>query len=237
MNKAKKIKELLRIKKTQGVNYIRVGSDNDGGYVMANDFKSTDHVISCGIGDGAHWGVHNLPFEEQISPLVNSMDMYDYVLDSIEHNFKNTKYYKQELGSKFGISNMLEKAGVHEDYILKMDIEGAELDVFAESYKEDISNFRQIVMELHWFDRIQNEDDYYFKILRVLSKINESHNLVVLNPNNYSNVFYLEGEVIPEVFEVLYLRKDSYNFVDVDAPEDLSIKCDPHNRQLLHSLK
>ena len=138
--------------------------------------------------------------------------------DIFLRNFKNNV-------SKIGLKNSIQK-----DYILKMDIEGSEWDFFANAESSDIEKFRQMILEIHWLDGLRANDERYNRMVSVLSKINATHNLVLIHGNNFSPLFNYGDLVIPDVIEVLYLRKDSYNFVDddeefFDHPEYLNAPC------------
>jgi hypothetical protein len=217
-NKEKKIKKLLSYCRTTGEEYLRIGSENDGGYVMVNDFTEKDYAISCGIEDGVHF-VGDLDFEEQISEISKGLDMYDYAIDSLNHNFKNGRFFKAELGDNFGLKEMIANAGEQEDYILKMDVEGAEFDVFFNAESSEINKFRQMIVEFHWLQKLATDDTYYFKFLNVFHKISKTHHIVWFHGNNHSGTFEYGDMVIPEVVEILFLRKDSYKFTSVNSKE------------------
>ena len=51
----KRIREHFPMKDVEGFDYIRVGRDNDGGYVMVNDFDDVKNAYSCGINDDVSW--------------------------------------------------------------------------------------------------------------------------------------------------------------------------------------
>ena len=215
-NKEKRIKQLLSFCRTSGEKYLRIGSQNDGGYVMVDDFSQKDYAISCGIEDGiVH--ISDLEFENQISQKSNGLDMYDYAIDSLNHNFRNGRFFKAELGNDFGLKEMLSNAGEQEDYILKMDVEGAEFDVFFNAESSDISKFRQMVVEFHWLQNIATDESYYCKFANVFHKILKTHHIVWFHGNNHSGTFEYGGMVIPEVVEILFLRKDSYKFVSANS--------------------
>jgi hypothetical protein len=242
MNRHDQIKKIFKIHKTVGQEYFRVGSVNDGGYVLANDLTKKDFVMSCGIGDNVIWDVSDIAFEYQIVESVVGLDMYEYALDSLSNMPKNSRFFKAEIGKDTLIKDMLSNAGNQEDYVLKMDIEGSEWDFFNDASSEDINNFRQIVVEFHWLESMVNNDSEYEKIINTFLKINKTHNLVLLNGNNYSTVFEYESLLIPNVIEVLFLRKDSYAFIKEglqetpDCPEKLITPCNPNQPQLEFSI-
>ena len=45
------------IKDVVDYDYVRVGREYDGGYVMVNDFKDVKNAYSCGINDDVSWDI------------------------------------------------------------------------------------------------------------------------------------------------------------------------------------
>lgn len=228
--KEKFIQQLLKVYKTHKEEYVRLGAERDGGYVMVNDISKDDFLMSCGITDNINWKLDQINFESQMSELVKGIDMYECAIDYLNNMPTNSKFFKARIGEDTGIKDLFHNAGTHQDYILKMDIEGSEWDFFDSAESSDIEKFRQIVIELHWLSNLQKDDEMSKKIESVLSKINKTHKLVLIHGNNHSPLFSYGKLIIPDVIEALYLRKDSYNFVDQDAeffdhPESLNVPC------------
>jgi hypothetical protein len=219
MIKQDQIKEIFKVYKTSDQKYHRVGSLHDGGYVMADDFKDTDFVVSCGIGDDVGWSTAHIDFERQVVDTVAGLDMYECAIDSLNDMPKNSRFFKAEISKDVFVKDILTNAGPQEDYILKMDIEGAEWDFFLDSTSDDLAKFRQLVVEFHWLNNIVDSTEWYDKIVSVFSKIGNTHNLVILHGNNHSPTFEYEDLTIPDVIEVLFLRKDSYTFVNNEDPD------------------
>ena len=51
----KQVHKHLPIMDVVNYDYVRVGRDSDGGYVMVNDFKNIKNAYSCGINDDISW--------------------------------------------------------------------------------------------------------------------------------------------------------------------------------------
>jgi hypothetical protein len=68
-------------------------------------------------------------------------------------------------------------------------------------------------VEIHW--SIKNP---YINIpevpVEILEQILKTHQAVVVHPNNYGGVFYADGFAIPQVIEITFLRRSSYEFLD-----------------------
>lgn len=217
------IKHVFAVTPTYGVPYKRFGSEHDGGYVCADDFSKNDFLISCGVGDGDNWKI-DTNFEQQALGIINGAHLYDYSISSLPGLPKNADFFQAEIGKDVGLKEMIDMPGVQEDYILKMDIEGAEWEVFNEANSVDISKFRQIVLELHWFKDAFSASKKTKQVVSSLLNIKKTHNLVAVHGNNHRETFEFEGLILPDVAEVLFLRKDSYRF---EPHDDLEVSDRP----------
>ena len=191
--------------------FSRMGSYNDGGYVTINDFSNNDYLISFGIAG-------NVDFENSISNIVFGMDLYDHSIDSIPQYLNNYRFYKEKIGNNS--QYVFDRVPNEKDIILKIDIEGGEWPFFESLSHEDINRFRQIIMEIHW--GIQNEEINSPEIrLDILQKINKTHQLVAIHPNNWSGTCSINNVEIPQVIELTYLRKSDYIFIEGSPSENL----------------
>lgn len=223
LEKIKKIKEQFKFYYTQGVEYKRFGAQNDGGYVMADDISNKDFIVSCGIGDDAFWSSQDIFWEKDMFDICKEIHLYECAIDGLDNMPSCARFFKGFVGKEISLKDMIENAGKQEDYILKVDIEGHEWDLFYNSNSLEINNFRQIALEFHNVpDMIKNN---FKKIYSVLSKINKTHRLMFINTNNWGSTEVIENKLVPTVVEVLFLRKDSYNFVDIDYPNELLRPC------------
>lgn len=82
---------LLATEASGGILFSRKGSINDGGYVFCDLQKQYSKLISFGVGD-------NVEFEDSISDLVSSIDLYDPTVDELPHFIDNAIFYKVGLG-------------------------------------------------------------------------------------------------------------------------------------------
>ena len=82
------------------------------------------------------------------------------------------------------------------------------------SFKEDLSKFRQIVIEFHHFIQ-SNNSDVLDKYLNVLKKINKTHQSINVHGNNCGPWSFKKMD-LPNVLEITYLRKTDYEFKNFD---------------------
>jgi hypothetical protein len=197
--------------------FIRLGSAGDGGYVMADDITKNDCIISLGVDK-------NVDFEKDIAKTSKNIFMYDNSIDVLPEPVNGAIFSNKTMGAKAEGHTSLEDCLVHKgsDYILKMDIEGSEFDVLNEASTQTLSKFRQITIEVHWMDQL-TDIDFYTSALAAFEKLRETHTPVLVHPNNDRPLMVLGNSPVPVVFEILYLRNDSYTWNDLYKPfEDLA---------------
>lgn len=202
--------------------FSRMGSHYDGGYVVINDFSESDYLISFGIAD-------NVDFENSMSQLVSGMDLYDYSIDHVPQHLNKYTFYKERVGANN--DHIFNRAPSNKDLILKIDIEGSEWSFFESLSDEKINRFRQIMLEIHW--GIENDEIFSPDIrLDVLNKINKTHQIIAIHPNNYAGIVSINGVFLPQVIELTFLRKSDYTFIDGNPPENLFYPNNPKSKEL-----
>ena len=80
---------------------------------------------------------------------------------------------------------------------------------------EEINKFRQIIVEFHNL----NDFDKLSENLLIIEKIALTHTPIVVHPNNNSTCKLVGDFLIPDVIEVTWVRKNSYNIAKGSAPE------------------
>lgn len=219
--------ESLRLKAVQGQSFVRVGRLNDGGYAMINDFESDMKAYSFGISDDMSWDI-------QMNEMTGmQVYMYDHTVPCAPSFHRDCIFNRIGLGtvddaenSLLSLKTILENNGDSSNtgkLILKMDIEGAEWDVLDTVPESLLKCFRQMAFEFHGMT-----DEFEVnrkKILRVLKKLNNTHQIIWVHGNNYSYAVS-NGEItMPDAIEVLYLNRDYYRFSDegIRLPLDIDM--------------
>ena len=155
------ILRLLRPHEQVGAHKIRVGRDNDGGYIMVDDFDGVTAAYSLGINDDVSW-------DKQMAARNIDILQFDHTIDALPEN--DPRFHWSRTGicgvgeERDGFRSLPEiiRANGHaeRDLVLKMDIEGAEWSVFATMPLDLMARFRQIVCEFHGFQHIDQPDFY-----------------------------------------------------------------------------
>jgi|LakMenEpi03Aug12_release.lakeMendotaPanAssembly.Ray.scaffolds.fasta_scaffold71230_5 FkbM family methyltransferase len=197
--------EILRIiskPHSTGCELIRIGSQNDGGYVVVNDFSESDTLVSLGIGD-------NVDFERAISKKLKKILAFDHTVDFPTNEISNLIFtklgVKAEVAQNFTTLNrIIADNSISGDLILKIDIEGWEWEVLDSLNSSELSRFKQIIGEFHGFHEIHNFD----LIERVISKLAENFLVTNSHANNWGDYQIIQKIPMPDVVEISWLRKD-----------------------------
>ncbi len=194
--------------------YVRIGRDNDGGYVMLNEFERINAAYSFGICDDISW---DLFFAKRGIDVY----MYDHTIKRLPRRNKKFHWFKLGVcGERDKRENMDSLNGIirsngHENannLILKMDIEGWEWKVFPDIDEDVMNCFDQIVCEFHGMYKVDNLDS----IIRSLDNLNRTHQLIHIHANNNCSVLKLDELFMPDLIEVTYVKKNSHSFVESD---------------------
>lgn len=215
-NRYQTIIALLKPKKVNHRTFIRVGKKGDGGYTMLDypDWALIESAYSFGISNDVSW-------DNDIADRGITVYMYDHTIDELPKQHSHFRYFKWGV-TGFQKNNELKtlkeflKINGHEQsqqLILKMDIEGNEWDVLDETDSDTIHQFSQIIFELH---DITNPSRYS-TIIRVLEKINLTHQSVHIHYNNHKPPLMLGDLVLSWAIEILFVRRCDVEFSDGNA--------------------
>jgi hypothetical protein len=146
--------------------------------------------------------------------------MYDHTIEALPAQHPNFHFFPVGIcgdngGDRLRRLRALIEANGHAsqgDMVLKMDVEGAEWDVFADMEIATLESFAQIVVELHWLDEV-DRDDLYSKMKTSLSKLVASFAPVHVHGNNCSDLAIVGGIAVPQVLEVTFVRRADFSTV------------------------
>lgn len=225
---------LLEPRRAAGAGKVRVGGANDGGYVMLDDWSGIAGAISIGIGNDDAWdrailarGIPVAQFDHTITdPPVRAEGLAWQPLGVAAADVNNVR----TLASLIRLSGLPE-AG---DLLLKMDAESAEWAVFAAGEEvAPVGRFRQITLELHWFDRVA-ETAWFATAEAALSYLARTHAVIHVHANNWGGMALIGGIPFPRVLEITYARRDAYVLDPEHGPFPSSIDapCNPEKPDL-----
>jgi hypothetical protein len=205
------IKEtLLRLRPiTTQYPLVRLGNLGDGGYLVPDDLQTVEACFSAGCD--LKWSFERDLFEKY-KITSNIIDEESKRPTDLPSNFSYTSAF---LGTKNlpGIIKFSEwvngfKISHNGDFILQMDIEGAEWESILEIPEDILMKFSILVIEFHntssfriakYFDNIYQP---------VLEKILIHFEPVHIHGNNNCGTENFGNFQFPQVFEMTFLRKD-----------------------------
>jgi hypothetical protein len=182
--------ELLKRYNSLDHSKIRIGRDNDGGYVIL-DGLNYDLMISCGINNddsfehdflNHHKGVSCLAYDGTVNDIPNFHDRIQFVKKNISN--ENSDF----------LTNLHDVVGSNNNIFLKMDIEGSEYPWLHCMPKKYLRKMSQIVIEFH--SKCCGIDYFTPYTNSAFESLLGTHYLVHLHGNNcMSKSLYGEKEV------------------------------------------
>ena len=211
----RELSRALRLKKVHGFEFVRSGRDEDGGYLLLNNFKPNGIAYSFGINIDVSW-------DEDIANRGYQIFMYDMTIDDLPKHRPEFHFFKEGIGREKDLEkyldtleHFLERNG-HQNrrnMILKMDVEGAEYDFLETVKSETLAQFDQIILEFHGLIRLSTLE-LIGKIISRLKKLNQTHQVIHIHGHNGDAAMKYEGMIFPNELEVTYANRSNYEFED-----------------------
>jgi Methyltransferase FkbM domain len=189
-----------------GRELIRIGGDADGGYLIPNDLEGVEYCFSPGVGATAD-------FESHLATLNIKSFLADYSVDSPPVARPEFTFDKKFLGAtdnktSFTLKSWKDKylaANVH-DLLLEMDIEGSEYEVILSTPSEQLSDFRIMVIEFHFLEKMF--EPFAYSVFRTcFGKILEHFHVAHIHPNNCCGSVRRRGIEVPRIMEFTFYNK------------------------------
>ncbi|MDE3177265.1 MAG: FkbM family methyltransferase [Pseudomonadota bacterium] len=220
----------LRPMQAVGFKKARFGSRNDGGYVLLDDFRNIDTVLSFGVE-------HNAEFDLQMAGMGLSVRQFDHTIESAPAQHPSIRWEKKKIAAELTpqtrtISSLLsecDRGRAAPNVILKIDIEHDEWPVFDATPLQDLRRFAQITGEFHGFDYLALRERLEI-VERVFDKLSQAFAVVHVHANNHCDVTHLLGFSIPYVLEFTLVNRALCELKDSDEvfPGPLDAPCDPN---------
>jgi len=225
---ARKIWSLLRPQDVAGGRMVRKGRDFDGGYVMLDHGLKNATAYSLGINDDVSWDM-------DMVKLGCDVYQYDHTIDALPYDHPRMHWHKIGIADRMTedptfatIAALIERNGheSHDNLIVKMDIEGTEWALLQTIAEKTLLQFSQIIIEFHWMNYI-DETFHVRRFVNALETLNRTHQLVHLHANNCGGLILAGGVILPETFEVTYVRRRDHTFVPCTKvfPTELDMPC------------
>ncbi len=207
----------------QPLELIRLGRENDGGYVVPElALKAADVLLGYGIAD-------DISFEEEFANAYKKPSFgFDCGVKSIKSNSNLFTFIDECIGSESFLYSTQDSSNKISSFnsqvknlnlenkkiFIKMDIEGAEYIAFEDILKHS-KKITGIAMEIH----IMNHDTLK-KAINLLSNMTQDFILVHIHGNNCSPYYFTSkssnGE-LPNILELSFINKsliDNYHVLE-----------------------
>ena len=215
----------LRPLKTE-LELIRIGRDNDSGYICPNDFENITTCFSPGVEQDS-------TFEKQLSEKYGIKSILaDYSVDKPGEDCTDFTFYKKFIGygdeKYITLENLVRTVSNNGDKILQMDIEGGEYEVIIDTSREILREFRIICIEFHEFDKLMDRD--FFRMVKaIFNKLFQDFYIVHIHPNNISKPIIYKDMIIPPTLEFTFIRKDRVLCTELTYHESYPLDIDMNN--------
>lgn len=206
IDQIKKLIKELRPVKTK-FELVRIGGNNDGGYLIPDALEGITACFSPGVDVTAS-------FEKDLLERGIKSHLADASVDAPPNGLEVASFTKKHLD---GVNTedymtlsdwVLSNAYSGDDLILQMDIEGAEYITILSTSSEVLRNFRIIAIEIHDVQHWFNNPIAWGVAQTFFAKLTEDFHVVHNHPNNNCQFIQVEDVLMPTVFELTLLRKD-----------------------------
>lgn len=191
-----------------GYQLIRIGDNEDGGYLVPDCLNDISYCFSAGVGN-------KFSFEKQLANKGITSFMSDYSVD-LKTNDKllifDKKYIKSfndensiEVNQWF--KNKLKNNNDNINLIFQMDIEGHEYEVISSINEDILKKIRILIVEFHNLEYSGNSF-VYSQIFSNLTKIKKYFEVAHIHPNNWKELTRIGKYKFPSALEVTFLNKN-----------------------------
>ena len=203
---------LIAPKKVIGKKRILLGKKKDGSYVLLNDFENIKVAYSFGIQ-------RKVQFDRYLADKGIDIYMYDHTINSLPYNHTNFHWKKIGISGKNKSNKLLKSLeeliienghSSEENMILKIDIEHAEWESLKDISNKILSQFKYIVLELHFYDEKEsNKTLLYYNVIKNLYK---THQCFYLRCANRYKIANFGNNRICKYLEISYIIKKDNKF-------------------------
>ena len=209
---------------------IRLGPQNDGGYVFLDIFgKMGGIAYSFGISFYDPFSLDMLERGYEIWQYDGTIDTPPYDHPHIHFNRANIGDGRDPQANERSLRQIIDENG-HGDLkniILQCDIEGGEWAMLETARTEDLAKFALISLEVHY---LYPSGDKWRRQVELLKKLNETHQVIHVHGNNGGHCTILKNfRCLPSTIEISYVRRDVCRFTECteEFPTALDSPCTP----------
>ena len=186
---------------------IRVGGDDDGGYLLPDDLEGITACVSPGVSTEVSFDLAMAKRGCEI--FMADASVAGPPIDHPRFHFVQKFVDVFEGEQTLRLDTLCAAIGAEHsgDRLLQMDIEGAEFRVLLDASDETLKSFRIIAIEFHHLTRMFAQ--FPFTMIRAtFQKLLRFHHVVHIHPNNVCGPTVRGNVSIPPVMEFTFYRKD-----------------------------
>lgn len=225
---------LLQPHDVRGLKKLRVGAKADGGYVMLNDFAPVRHALSLGVGAEVSW---------DSGMAARGLRVFQYdntVIASPQTHEKFFFHRKRVVGiiqepEDITLAQIMTSDALKGDnnVVAKIDIEGHEWAVLANTDSNVLAHIRQCVVEFHEMRHFIDEA-WRHTAFGALRNLISTHCCIHVHGNNWGPFAVVGGVPFPNAFEATFVRRADHETVPSAAvfPTELDRPCNPKKPDL-----
>lgn len=211
----------------RAVELVRIGPDDDGGYLLPDLLDGIEACFSPGVGTCSD-------FELACAGRGMQVFLADATVDGPAAQHPNFHFIPKFIGGYDDDTTISLDAWVDGscpgtgDLLLQMDIEGAEYASLLAATPQLLRRFRAMAIEFHFLGHLA-EDPFFAIAAAVFAKLLDAHDVVHIHPNNFCDIVEVAGVPTPQVMEFTFVRRD---LITTDGwatqfPHPLDVENDP----------
>jgi|688.fasta_scaffold89745_4 hypothetical protein len=191
---------------------IRVGPSSDGSYLLPDDLNGIGVNISPGVGETFQFE-YDLLTEYRIPSIMcdASVEIPSNLpcgLTFIQEFIVPCSNSKQGISMSELVSLATTMFGKDVDFMLQMDIEGAEYEILKQTNPQNLLRFRILAIEFHDIELWCQNVFFSTTLLPIFDILLKYFDVVHSRSNNSSHTFSYKGYFMPSALELTFHRKD-----------------------------
>ena len=189
-----------------GYKLIRVGEQNDGGYLLPDVLEKVKYCFSPGVGNFSQ-------FERDLAKRNIKSFLADFKVDKPKDiglcDFEKKFIRSFQSDNSLEINNWIESklnTEVQHDLMLQVDVEGAEYELINAISNKNLARFNILIFEFHNLHLIGNR--YFFEIVKSsIEKIKLKFEVCHIHPNNNGFLKNIGNLKFARDIEITFLNK------------------------------
>ena len=182
----------------------RYGGVGDGSYILPTDIvNKKSFLVSGGLGDNNNFEIHLATSGIKGFQIDNS-------ISKPPKNHKNLNFISKTLGAldaeeSISLKTLINNVSKNKAVIVKLDIEGGEIEALRNLPKNILQKITCLSMELHSISSLHDNN----QILEMLNHLNTAgFRCIYLQANNGCLTYTMSGYLIPDNIEVTFVKKN-----------------------------